>query len=327
MTPLKNSPTVFSQKIDFLLLLCPIWISISYFLLIHNYQDNRTLIFFIYLFLLGEIHFASTWLFFTNKDNRHWALNKKISIFFIPAILIFFYILIGLNNLKVAIFLGSLFSSYHVIRQSIGIFKLFGGAKFHLSSLYISMIWIFSIGWLLIGFARFFLPWIFTELGWAYDSIFFAKQISILTSICLVASILTSIFITLKSNDLKMTLATLTGIYIYSAYSFVDYPQDAVVMGVGIHWCQYIALTGKLYLFSKNQINTLFDSSKLPFLLIYSLVFASIQTNNGSSYTVGTNLLLLPLAFQAYHYYLDAFIWRFSDPYLRSQIAGKLLEK
>jgi hypothetical protein len=39
-------------------------------------------------------------------------------------------------------------------------------------------------------------------------------------------------------------LAVLTGCALYCPYCFVVAPQDAVAVGVGMHWCQYLTLNG-----------------------------------------------------------------------------------
>ncbi len=317
-----SNKSIFGNKFDIIFLIFPIWIPISYFLLINIYTDNRTFVFFLYLFLLGEMHFASTWLFFTNKENLIWAWQRKNYIFAIPVLIIIIYIIIGLYSLKSDILLGAIFSSYHVNRQSVGVLKLFTGSNFIYLNTFVSIIWTLSMCWLLIGFLRFFLPFYISIAGINYDVLLYDKIINYLICIVFAANLISFFYIIKKTNDIKVIMATLTGILLYSAYSFVDYPQDAIVIGVGIHWCQYLALNGKLY-FSKNDRNYLKLILFFVFI-IYAFLMSSIQTNFGESYIVDEKLLLIPLSFQVYHYYLDAFIWKFSDPYIRKTVGSKL---
>ena len=277
------------------------------------------------------MHFASTWLFFTSEGNRKWFLKDKINLIIIPTILILIFNILGLINLSISVFLVSVASAYHVTRQSIGISRLFGGIK---NSLYEISIYALSILWLGIGFIRFMLVPLEKLIGFEFPLTILAPSdlntiatIGILIGIALFAAIL------LQTKKLTTSFAFLTGAFLYSPYIFVTTPQDAVAIGVGMHWCQYIALTSKLYL---NQDYKAWLGSKLEFsnplykkifyLACYAIAASAIQTNFGNKLASTSLLILLPLSLQMYHFYIDSFIWRFTNPYIRNEIGSKLFQ-
>jgi hypothetical protein len=56
----------------------------------------------------------------------------------------------------------------------------------------------------------------------------------------------------------------------------------------------------------------------------YAVVMAAIATSTGTNFGPTSLWLLLPLRGQLLHYYLDAFIWRFSDPHIRQNVGSHL---
>ncbi len=309
---------------DFLLLICPVWVAITYLGLVAVFPEHRAGIFFLYLLVLGEMHFAATWLFFTDRANRSWVLERLPALVVIPAALIVLYVAIGLMDFSMAVFLGSVFSAVHVTRQSMGVFRLFGGGK---DSVLEYGIYVMSLFWLGIGFIRFFAPNVLGMFRWPAVAGAMHEATPFLVAVAVVVGIGYLGYAVRQAANLSVLFVFLTGAFLYSPYAFVQVPQDAVVMGVGMHWCQYVALTSKLYL--RPEQSVLSGRIKIPygkiiFLLAYAAIAASIQTNTGSSLSSASLLVLIPLSLQAYHYYIDAFIWKFSDPYIRKHIGGRL---
>ena len=317
--------------LDFFLIICPIWVALLYLYLINTFPEQRTLLFFIYLTIFGEIHFASTWLFFTSDTNRQWFLKEKINLIIIPAVLILIFNILGLINLSIAVFLVSAASAYHVTRQSIGIYRLFGGIK---NSLYDIGIYALSILWLGIGFLRFMLAPLEKLIGFESPlPILMPNDMNTIAAIGVIIGLALFAAILLQTKKLATSFAFLTGAFLYSPYIFVTTPQDAVAIGVGMHWCQYIALTFKIYL---NQDYKGWVASKLClsnpiykkifYLACYAIAASTIQTNFGNNLASTSILILLPLSLQMYHFYFDSFIWRFSNPYIKNAIGGKIFQ-
>ena len=115
----------------------------------------------------------------------------------------------------------------------------------------------------------------------------------------------------------------------YAPYFFVSEPYHAIAIGVGMHWCQYLALNYKVY--AKENGSIKFDVNFLYtiiFVIAYAFIMTFIETLGFKEINVreGTLILIFPLFGQILHYYYDAFIWRFSDPHIRNIIAKELFK-
>ena len=83
--------TIINNKLlEFNFVLFPIWILPIYFLLKHIFNGPE-LPFLIFLILLGETHFASTFLFYFDKKNNLYVKNNKFILIYIPLILAILY--------------------------------------------------------------------------------------------------------------------------------------------------------------------------------------------------------------------------------------------
>jgi hypothetical protein len=52
-----------------------------------------------------------------------------------------------------------------------------------------------------------------------------------------------------------------------------------------------------------------------------------ITSKLGKTFSWDSKIILFPLSLQMYHFYLDAFIWKFSDPEIRFNIGARLFKK
>ena len=124
-----------------------------------------------------------------------------------------------------------------------------------------------------------------------------------------------------ENTNLRKKTVNLTGVLIYSPYLFVDHAYDAIVIGVGAHWCQYLALNYKVYFH-----NRIVDTTKIvviSFIALYAITMAVLGYKYHFDNKINL-LILIPLSGQAFHYYADAFIWRFSDPHIRNVVGKRL---
>jgi hypothetical protein len=138
--------------LEFNFILFPIWILPSYYLLSTLFSTEIT--FLIFLILLGETHFASTFLFYFDKKNRDYVKKKKIILVYFPILICIFYFLFGLKYFNYAVLIGAIASGIHVTRQSIGISRLFAYER----NIYFEiLIYFSSFLFLFIGFVRFYL--------------------------------------------------------------------------------------------------------------------------------------------------------------------------
>ena len=319
-----------NKKFEILFLIFPFWIPLLYFGLINAFPSSRIQIFTLFVLILGETHFAATWLFFTLPANREWSRRNWKTIYMLPIIILIPYFCFSFAFPNYGAVLGSIFSSVHVTRQSIGVIRLYRSKRngFEEKSIYF-----FSAIFIIIGGLRFIAP---NHLNGLLN--ISNLQINFFVKVLCIICTLVVIQIFLKTQSLELKLATVTGILLYSPYLVVSDASDAVAMGVGMHWCQYLTLIYKIYLDSKSKnsvdiqderyfakkVNSRFI--KILFISIYAIFTTSIITKLGTTFQWKASVLALPLSLQAFHYYLDAFIWKFSDPDIRVNIGSRLFK-
>ena len=106
----------------------------------------------------------------------------------------------------------------------------------------------------------------------------------------------------------------------------MDNVYEAAIIGVGAHWCQYLAINYKVY-FSQNTFKNVLKTNVI-YLLIFIVLYSIIMSVTGYKMNFYSNdmslLVMIPLSGQLLHYYLDAFIWKFSDNHIRENIGKKL---
>jgi hypothetical protein len=92
----------------FSLVVAPFWIGAVYLAAISVFSNSRPFIFFLFLILLGESHFGTTWLFFLVRENRRWVWERRGRLVYLPLVMTGAYVLIGATNLEAAILIGGL---------------------------------------------------------------------------------------------------------------------------------------------------------------------------------------------------------------------------
>lgn len=325
--------TINNNVLDIFLICFPIWIPLFLILFFYFFPSFVAVTFLLTLFFLGETHFAATWLFFLDSNNRSWLKERPhISFIFPILIIVILFLVFFFISPSAAILLSSIASAFHVTRQSIGINKIFSirdhkGLKFAQYAIYAM-----SAFFLFIGFLRFFANYSFTE-----QNLRFIQYASI-AFIMLISSF---IYFKKTNKDLsiKFHLTVLTGMLLYSPYTFVPRPEYAVAMGVGMHYMQYLSLTIPIYLRkSKELIKT--NSANLVFkitnnkvkLIFYLLIYASLmllfrQFGKGFNTFEYSKFIIIPICLQSLHFYYDSFIWKFSDPHIRKEIGSYIFAK
>ena len=117
-----------------------------------------------------------------------------------------------------------------------------------------------------------------------------------------------------------MTLVT--GTIIFLPVCFVDRPIHAIIMGVTMHYTQYLALTYKVYSKRRSEENILekvkfnfLDIKNYKFLLVilaYGLAMSLLSMGSNNSNELFKALIIIPITGQVLHFYLDAYLWKFS---------------
>jgi hypothetical protein len=309
--------------LEFNFILFPIWILPSYYLLSNLFSTEIT--FLIFLILLGETHFASTFLFYFDKKNRDYVKKKKIILVYFPILICIFYFLFGLNYFNYAVLIGAIASGIHVTRQSIGISRLFAYER----NIYFEiLIYFSSFLFLFIGFVRFYLK-DFSSLFFFFNvNEIFLQNLNNLVednSIKIFLVLFLSFLSLTEKVDYKKKLVNLCGVLIYAPYCFVDNIYDAIIIGVGAHWSQYILINYKIYFY--NQKINLKNTIQILLILLYALIMGMLGYTKHFDKQFIEILILIPLTGQFFHYYVDAFIWKFSVKEIREQIGTRLFAK
>lgn len=305
---------VISKKFDFLFIKFPIIFPIIYFITLFYFPNYENLIILTTIFLLAEPHFGATWPFFFHKSNKNYIEEEKVKLIYFPVIIVIFC-LIGFFYFKET-FLLIFFAAniFHVTRQSFGILKLYAESKNNLDILE-NMMYFFNGAFFLIGFFRFYLS-ILSNTNTHLMSLIFGVGIVICT-----------LFVLLKYKSLNDAIILFTGSIIFFPICFVDNPVHAIIMGVTMHYSQYIALTFKVTQGRENENlvvkKSLLQKINYKFLLtlfIYSILLTFVSSAGKSQNEFLKNLILVGIILQMLHFYIDSQLWKFSIKHNRENV-------
>ena len=132
----------------------------------------------------------------------------------------------------------------------------------------------------------------------------------------------------MKDSDVSLFLLSLltliTGCLIFLPICFMEKPIHALVMGVTMHYSQYLVLTLKVHEGRKKDPDIKMESKNSfsyfsNFILIISIygLFMSILAFAPNYDATLKNLIVIPLIGQMIHFYLDTFLWRFQEQHHR----------
>ena len=308
---IKKQTQIFNKNFDLIFIKFPIIFPIIYGLFLFTLPNYENILIFVALMLFAEPHFGATWPFFLNKENIEEIKNKKIRYIYIPILIVFLSIagFFYANAFFLLIFFAV--NIFHVTRQSYGICKLYKNNEEEL--IYQEkIIYFFNTIFFIIGILRFYLPVIGQE------------SILVMNIIILILLFLVFLIYFIKFKNIENFLTLITGSIIFFPICFVDKPIHGIVMGVLMHYTQYLSLTYKVYngrnstQLEKN--NKIFNMKNLYFLIIiffYGFIMAIFSSYSNSVDLAFKSLIVIPLIGQFLHFYLDAFLWRFSERHNR----------
>lgn len=313
---------VINQKIDFWLIKFPIIFPVIYFLILYAFPNSETYLIFFTILLLAEPHFAATWPIFINTKNKQYIKKNKLPLIYGNLFILFFCIFGFFYFRNSFLLIFYLFNIYHVTKQSAGILKLYESKNVGLV-FKINAIYIFNSIFFLVGFFKF------------YTNIIPASMANLINYCIYLSIIFTIIIFYFKYRNLKKIFLMISGIIIFLPICFVTNPVHAILMGVTIHYSQYLIITSKVK-FGREGINinnlgklikTLVKNNFLKFILIYSLLmtFFSLSPMLFADEVFLKNLLLIPITFQMLHFYIDSYIWRFKDKHNRDEVLKYIL--
>ena len=94
---------IHNRFFEFNFVLFPIWIVLAYFSL-NALIDSKELTFLLFLMLFGETHFASTILFYLEKENHSYIRSNRKTLISIPLAIVAVYVLIGIFDFRTAVY-------------------------------------------------------------------------------------------------------------------------------------------------------------------------------------------------------------------------------
>ena len=312
--------TLISKNIDFHLIKFPIIFPIIYGLVLYFFPSYENLLIYFTIFLLAESHFGATWPFLFGKNSKEFLNSKKMELVFIPLFIILFSFL-GFFLFK-PFFLLIFYAAniYHVTRQSFGICKLYVKNEDEII-LYEVFIYFFNFIFFVIGFLKFYIGFLNQDTA------------IILTTIMVSLIVISFLSFFTKFKNIENSLTYLSGCLIFLPVTFVENPVHVIIMGVTMHYSQYLVLTNKItfqrLLENDNFINSkniIFKNFKfLKTIFFYSLIMTTLTVLN--KYNSNLNfLIIIPIIGQFLHFYLDSQLWKFSEKYNRENVLRYLLK-
>ena len=258
------------------------------------------------ILLLAEPHFAATWPFFLNERNKSFIIENRVPLIILPILLI----LIGLmlfffsKSLLLLIFFAA--NVFHVTRQSIGVSKIYLNNDVE-KNFQTNVIYSYNFFFFLIGVLRFYFK------TFPADILFELNFFTILSIISIL------IIYVIKFKNYRNIFTLLSGIIIFYPVCFVVNPVHAILMGVTIHYSQYLVMT---YCIEKRRkLKKLSDdnNSSSPILknfifiiVSYSIIMSLLSSFGGSENLLLQNLIIIPILSQLLHFYIDSHLWKFS---------------
>ena len=293
------------MNLEFNLVKFPIIFPLIYGSILYLLPGLETYLIFFTILLLAETHFGATWPFFLNSANTKFIKENRITLISFPVI-IATASLIGFLFLKPT-FLLIFFAinMYHVTRQSFGVCKLYT-KEISQIKYQENFIYIFNFIFFLIGFFRFYFPII------NHNHIFSLNIIIVI----LIFTTLIIYFFRYKFSDSFYTFVT--GILIFYPICFVANPVHSIIMGVTMHYTQYLYLTHKVFKGRhQDEIIQTSNSTYVVVISIYAFVMAILSIFGKSSNEILNFLIIIPIIGQMLHFYLDSQLWKFSKSHNR----------
>ena len=296
------------MNLEFNLVKFPIIFPLIYGGILYLLPGLETYLIFFTILLLAETHFGATWPFFLNSANTKFIKENRITLISFPVI-IATASLIGFLFLKPT-FLLIFFAinMYHVTRQSFGVCKLYT-KEISQIKYQENFIYIFNFIFFLVGFFRFYFP------------VIDINQIFTLNIIIVILIFLILAIYSFKYVITDSFYTFVTGLIIFYPICFVTNPVHAIIMGVTMHYTQYLYLTHKV--FRGRHQDKIIQTSKsiyIGVISVYALAMSILSLFGKSSNEILNFLIIIPIIGQMLHFYLDSQLWKFSNPHNRENV-------
>ena len=297
--------------LQFFLVKFPIIFPLVYGFILYNFPQFETELIIITILLLAETHFGATWPFLVDKVNYPFIKSNRVNLVTLPVVIIILSLLgfFLIKELFLLIFFAA--NMYHVTRQSFGVGKLYcnDDKEKRYQEL---LIYVINLIFFIVGFFRFYFP-IINETNFIYLNI---SVIFLLLSFF--------VYYIVKFGFSENFLIFVTGCLIFYPICFVENPVHAIVMGVTMHYTQYLYYTYNVCKMrnANNQVSEkVFFSKKiynyLAIIIFYSIIMSVLSLFGKYDEAYLKNLIIIPIIGQMLHFYLDSQLWKFSEKHNR----------
>ena len=290
----------------------PFVFPIIYGIFLYILPQYELYIIFFAILILAEPHFGATWPFFLNRQNKPYIKEKKFLLIYAPFVIAILSLLgfIFINKVFLLIFFAA--NVYHVTRQSYGVCKLYCTNNSEIKFQEI-LIYLTNFIFFVIAFFRFYSPLI------NESNIFI---INLLVSLIILVILLIYI---IKFKFSENFLTFMTGCLIFSPVCFVSNPVHAIIMGVTMHYSQYLALTFRVFRKREKEIYldnvpTFLGVKNYKYIftiILYGIIMTVLSLSGKFDESILKNLMIIPITGQMLHFYLDSQLWKFSEPHNR----------
>ena len=301
---------IVNNKIDFTLIKFPIIFPLIYFLILNLTPQYETYLIGFTILLLAEPHFGATWLLYFNKVNKTYFKENKINLIYFP-ILIFIFTFFGFFFFKeITLFIFYAANIFHVTRQSVGISNFY---KVNMEDLNLqkNIIYFFNFVFFVVGYLRFYIQII--------------EETIVLNTAIIMLICLSLIYYFSKIRNIKNFFTLISGIIIFYPICFVDNPIHAILMGVTIHYSQYLIFSFKVQKGRNIEKKANILTNFIIILIFYSIVMTVFTLSNNMDEQILSSLIVIPICAQMLHFYIDSFLWRFSVKHNRENVLKHLI--
>ncbi len=301
---------IISKNIDFFFIKFPIVFPVIYFFLLNTLPEYEIYLIAITILLLAEPHFGATWLLYFNKTNKNHLLENKYYLIYFPIFIVFFTFsgFFLFKEITLLIFYAA--NIFHVTRQSVGISNFY---KLNMLDINLqkNIIYFFNFLFFVIGYLRFYVPVI--------------TEVFILNCIILLLILICSLFYFYRLKSIGNFFTMLSGIIIFYPICFVSNPIHAILMGVTIHYSQYLIFSYKVKKGRDNEAKKTSNYSFFTSLIFYSIIMTIFTLLNKTDDILFSNLIIVPICAQMLHFYIDSHLWRFSIKHNRDNVLKHLI--
>lgn len=299
---------------ELLLIKFPIFFPLFYGIILFAFPQFELQLVFVTILILAEPHFGATWPFFINKVNTNYIKEKKFWLIYLPIVVVLFSLFAFIFFRKEFFLIFFATNVYHVTRQSFGICKLYC-ERIDERRFQEILIYLVNFIFFIIAFFRF------------YNPVINENNIMIINILVSLLIIIIFIIYIIKFGFSQNFLTFITGCVIFSPVCFVDNPVHAIIMGVTMHYSQYIYLT--YFIYKKREEAFDHENKKLLGIKyykyfftvsIYAIIMSLLSLLGKFDDTTLKNLIIIPITGQMLHFYLDSQLWKFSESHNRSNV-------